>query len=65
MSTGELIPQSIQTQAQVPFASLGWCHMWAKFMKWCARISAVGAVEVPVFVCLRSSPIRVTGIGGP
>jgi len=26
-SIAELIPQSLQTRAQVLLASLGWCHM--------------------------------------
>lgn len=37
-STG-LIPQSLQLQAQVTLASLGWCHTSIECAKSCARIS--------------------------
>ena len=33
-----LIPQSLQRQAQVSFASLGWCHTSVECAKSCARI---------------------------
>jgi hypothetical protein len=48
-----LFPWSLQLQAQVRLASLRWWHnLWECVDQ---RVSAVGVVEVPVLVCLRSS----------
>jgi hypothetical protein len=62
------IPQSLQLQAQVTSASLGGRHKWGE----CAKpvrvdqcVSAVSAVDVPVFVCLRRSCSHVTEVAGP
>jgi hypothetical protein len=66
-SKAGLISQSFQLLVQVMSASLGCCH------KSCARscvrvdqcVSVVGAVEVPLFECLRSSCNHVSHVGGP
>jgi hypothetical protein len=54
-----LIRQRLQLQAQVTFASLGRCHKSGKYAKSCARRSVRfwnhGAVDVPLFGCLRTS----------
>jgi hypothetical protein len=68
-----LIPQRLQLQAQETLASLGWFHRWGECAESYARsrmrvdqcISAVRAVEVPVFVCLRSSCSHMAEVGGP
>jgi hypothetical protein len=61
-----LISQSLQLKAQVTLASLGCCHKSGKQATSCARISlcfSVRAVEMPIFICLRSIRNHVTEVG--
>ena len=62
-----LIPWSLQLQAQVKLASLVWSPksgMCAKSVRVKRCVSAVGAMEVLVFVCLHSSCNHVTDVEG-
>jgi len=66
-SIARLIPQSVQLQAQVRLASLGWCYNLGGGAKPYARIPAYffRAEKVPVFFCLRSSCYHVIEVEGP
>jgi hypothetical protein len=63
------ISQILQLQAHVTLASLGRCQQVGESARSCVRVdqcvSAVRAVDVPIFVCLRSSCNHVTEVGGP
>ena len=64
--TARLISQSLQLKARVTLASLGYCHKSWKYATSCVRISlwffAVRAVEMPIFICLRSICNHVAGV---
>jgi len=63
-----LIPQSLQLQALVRLASLGWCCKSGECAKTCARRSVCfcnDRVQMAVLVCLRSNCSFVTEDGGP
>ena len=69
LTVAGLIPQSPQLQAQVTLGSLGSLVTSRDSARSCVRVdqrfSAVTAVEVPVFFCLRSNSSHVTEVGGP